>query len=117
MKILTLDSNEEVIVIDEEEAVKDEALTAEEIASLKELATVVPQLLELVKGTQDEEDPDAKDADEDEDEDKDEEEKLAKDSFKSVGATTKKKVANDSEEIDRQLDIENAWSKRLQGGK
>ena len=115
MKILTLDSNEEVIVIDEEEVVKDEALTAEEIASLKELAAVVPQLLELVKGTQDEEDPDAKDADEDED--KDEEEKLAKDSFKSVGATTKKKVANDSEEIDRQLDIENAWSKRLQGGK
>ena len=115
MKILTLDSNEEVIVIDEEEVVKDEALTAEEIASLKELATVVPQLLELVKGTQDEEDPDAKDADEDKD--KDEEEKLAKDSFKSVGATTKKKVANDSEEIDRQLDIENAWSKRLQGGK
>ncbi len=113
MKILTLDSNEEVIVIDEEEVVKDEALTAEEIASLKELATVVPQLLELVKGTQDEEDPDAKDADEDEDE----EEKLAKDSFKSVGATTKKQVANDSEEIDRQLDIENAWSKRLQGGK
>lgn len=115
MKILTLDSNEEVIVIDEEEVVKDEALTAEEIASLKELAAVVPQLLELVKGTQDEEDPDAKDADEDADED--EEEKLAKDSFKSVGATTKKKVANDSEEIDQQLAIEDAWSKRLQGGK
>ena len=115
MKILTLDSNEAVIVFDEEEIVEDEALTAEEIASLKELATVVPQLLELVKGTQDEEDPDAKDADEDED--KDEEEKLAKDSFKSVGATTKKQVANDSEEIDRQLDIENAWLKRLQGGK
>lgn len=120
MKILTLDANEELIVIDEEEITKDDALTPEEINALKELAAIAPKLLELANGaTQDEKDSDAKDEDKDKVDDEDEEKKRkeAEDSFKSLGANHKaSKTGNDSIEVDRQLAIEDAWSKRLKGG-
>lgn len=120
MKILTLDSNEEVIVIDEEvveEEMRDDALSAEEIASLKELAAVVPQLLELVKEPVADEDEEINDEEENEEVQDEDEDETINDSFESIGATHKgtKKSMNDAEE--RQLDIESAWDKRLRGGK
>lgn len=108
---------------------KDEdtsTLTSDEIAALKKLAGSADRLLQLLE---------VKDSDSDEenieDEDKDLEEKIAeevvdtdedklekngtRDSIKSIGAIEKRKVANDS--IDIQDDIASAWSKRYNGGK
>lgn len=131
MKVLTKDVNEEVIVIDEEEVMAGNELqfTDEEVAKLKMLLANADALVELVNQTTNDEDEDEDEEEEFEDTDeemKDEEEEKvsvkdkkhkAQDSFASVGATHKlKKNMGDSIEK-TQVEIEDAWSKRLRGGK
>jgi GTPase SAR1 family protein len=131
MKVLTKDSNEEVIVIDEEEIESGNELqfTDEEVAKLKQLLLNADALLGLVTETTKQEDEEEEEEEEEEFEDTDEEmkdeeeevsvkdKKKAHDSFSSVGATHKRKknVGDAHEEI--QVDIETAWAKRLRGGK
>ncbi len=126
MKILTRDSNEEIIVIDEELVEGNKlGLTDEETTKLKKLLDKSDELLKLLNTTKDEdEDEEFEDEDEEsenedeesENEDEKNKKKSKKDSFSSIGATHKKKIVGDSDE-DIQLSIEDAWSKRFKGGK
>ncbi len=134
MKVLTKDSNEEIIVIDEEEVVEGTqvAFTDEEIEQLKKLLPIADKLLALVSEEteeseeivdEEENETEIKDEDEDEDEEEDKgkkskKDKETKDSFSSVGAIPKKKDSKLlKDEQDHQLSVEEAWAKRLGGGK
>jgi len=118
----TKDSEEEIEKKEKEE-VKDDALTAEEIASLKQLAAVSSDLIKLLKV---EEKEHANDEDEEKVEEKTEEEVIDTDeqepsktcdSKRSFGSIEKKdKNVNDSNEYASQLDIEESWQKRFKGG-
>lgn len=118
MKVKMKDSNEEIIEIEEQDAVSVE-LTDEELAALKKLLPVTDKLLALIsaKDSEEEKKPDAEDSEEEqaEDSEENEEKKELGDSFKSIGAMhQKKKGLNDSETLEQGID--NAWSKRY-GGK
>ncbi len=116
--------SEEEIEKKEKEEVKDDALTAEEIASLKQLAAVSSDLIKLLKV---EEKEHANDKDEEKVEEKAEEEVIdtdehdplkANDSKGSFGSIEKKekKDVNDSNGYASQLEIENSWQNRFKGG-
>lgn len=108
----------------------NEALTPDEIASLKQLAAAAPAILALLdKGEEpiedeeveeeveeeiDEDDLDEVEEDEMEEEVIDSEKTKAKDSKKSYGSIEKRKKLEDS--IDAEEEIANAWAKRY-GGK
>ena len=111
---------------------KDEALSAEEIAALKKLASVADKLIGMcTTSDEDEDDDDDKDVDvdvdtdEDEDEDKEEvldtdedDDKVIKprDSKKSFGSIEKKRKAVST--VDSQQEsIAEAWAKRYGGNK
>jgi hypothetical protein len=109
--------SEEEIEKKEKEEVKDDALTAEEIASLKQLAAVSSDLLKLLKVEE-------KEHANDEDEEKAKEEVIdtdehdplkANDSKGSFGSIEKKEKKNVNEYA-RQLEIENSWQNRFKGG-
>lgn len=109
----------------EEEVHDDDALTPEEISTLKSLAAVAPDLVALVeksKASDEDEKIDDEEEFEDEDEDalldEDEEEVIetgkAHDSKKSFGAIQRKSKPKDSLEDD---EVANAWAKRYGGAK
>jgi len=109
--------SEEEIEKKEKEEVKDDALTAEEIASLKQLAAVSSDLIKLLKVEE-------KEHANDEDEEKAKEEVIdtdehdplkANDSKGSFGSIEKKEKKNVNEYA-RQLEIENSWQNRFKGG-
>ena len=113
----TKDSEEEFEKKEKEE-VKDDALTAEEIASLKQLAAVSSELIKLLEVEKEEH---ANDNEEKAEEviDTDEHDYVkANDSKGSFGSIEKKekKGVNDSNEYASQLEIENSWQNRFKGG-
>ena len=111
--------SEEEIEKNEKEEVKDDALTAEEIASLKQLAAVSSELIKLLEVEKEEHANDNEEKAEEEVIDTDEHESLkANDSKGSFGSIEKKekKGVNDSNEYNNQLDIENSWQNRFKGG-
>lgn len=101
----------------------DDALSPEEIASLKKLAGIADKLCALVDTTEDEEVKEKEEEEEIEDEgeqieeviDTDEPKKKATDSIKkSAGAIEKKVKTEDSVEED---DVSAAWAKRYGGNR
>lgn len=96
----------------------NEALTPDEIASLKQLAAAAPAILALLDNGEEpienEEDDEEVEMDEVEEEVIDSETTKAKDSKKSYGSIEKRNQVKDS--IDAEEEIANAWSKRY-GGK
>lgn len=108
----------------------NEALTPDEIASLKQLAAAAPSILALldkgeepieddeveieVNEDEDEDDLDEVEEDETEEEVIDSEKTKTKDSKKSYGSIERKNKVNDS--IDAEEEIADAWAKRY-GGK
>ena len=96
----------------------NEALTPDEIASLKQLAAAAPAILALLDNGEEpienEEDDEEVEIDEVEEEVIDSETTKAKDSKKSYGSIEKRNQVKDS--IDAEEEIANAWSKRY-GGK
>ena len=101
----------------------NEALTPDEIASLKQLAAAAPAILALldngeepIENEEDDEEVETDEVEEDEMEEEviDSETTKAKDSKKSYGSIEKRNQVKDS--IDAEEEIANAWSKRY-GGK
>lgn len=112
----------EVEKVSEEKEVKDEmALTDEEIAALKKLASIADKLMTLASDEMHDEEPEEK---EEEKDDEDEEivdtdscsdkEKLH-DSRKSAASIINKNIKNKDSVADSQLDIADAWAKRYGG--
>jgi len=104
------------------------ALTPEEIASLKELAAMAPALKKLLEveekehaatseGEQHDEEPDADEAKEEViDTDPEEEPGKVKDSISKAAGKVEKKQVSDSNNMDACLEVEDAWTKRFNGG-
>ena len=117
----TKDSEEEFEKKEKEE-VKDDALTAEEIASLKQLAAVSSDLINLLKVEKEEHANDEGKVEEKAEEeviDTDEHDPCkANDSKGSFGSIEKKekKDIQDSNEHANQLEIETSWQNRFKGG-
>lgn len=118
---LTDEAKKEEEVVKKEVETKDSELTAEEIAALKELASLMPELKNLCEKKVEEKVKETKEVvdeevDEKEDKKEVEEEILetkANDSKTSFGSVVKQKVVEDS--ITENEEIESAWAKRYGG--
>lgn len=107
--------------VDVDVKTENEELTPEDIAALKKLAAIAPQLVALVEKPETET-TDEEEIDEDEyvDEDEDEEvvdtcgKKMRRDSKKSFGAIEREKKTVDDSLTD---DVAAAWAKRYGGNK
>ena len=104
---------EEIKAETSENPVKDDALTDDEIAALKKLASVADKLIALTS-TDTVEDED-EDVDVDINADKDDEEVVDTDTTKSMNALEKK--ANTMDSIDVQDSVNDAWAKYYGGQK
>ena len=109
---------EEIKAETSENPVKDDALTDDEIAALKKLASVADKLIALTSTdkVEDEDENEDKDVDVDIDVDKDDEEEVVDtDTTKSMNALEKK--ANTMDSIDVQDSVNDAWAKYYGGQK
>ena len=106
-------------------------LTPEEIASLKELAAIAPELKKLLEkkeeatsseGEQHDEETEALDEDETEKAKEEvidtepEEPGKVKDSISRAAGKVERKVITDSRMMNESLEVEDAWTKRFNGG-
>lgn len=134
VKELTAEDNDmdEDDKIDVDVKTEDEELTPEDIAALKKLAAIAPQLVELIEKPEaeatdkdvdvdiDKDEDDDVDVDIDTDEDEDEEvvdtcgKKMRHDSKKSFGAIEREKKNVDDSLTD---DVAAAWAKRYGGNR